>query len=145
MNAITISKSARIRAEIRELITGEHFDDTQLTDNVTAWLNNDGRVVRHKNGIFEFVRYEADRCGPQAIEWSRLVMERDNFRCVECDKGSDLQAHHIKEWADYPELRFDLNNGKTLCRKCHSQKHPGRENLILKAHCRNKRTKACGA
>ena len=34
-----------------------------------------------------------------------------------------LNAHHIKNWADNPDDRFDLNNGITLCEKCHSEFH----------------------
>jgi len=38
--------------------------------------------------------------------------------CLRKDRRR-LQAHHIKRWADAPELRFDINNGITLCRTCH--------------------------
>lgn len=50
----------------------------------------------------------------------KKVLERDNYTCLLCGKrGGDLQVAHIQSWADYPELRFDMNNCKTLCMGCH--------------------------
>lgn len=52
--------------------------------------------------------------------WRTLVFERDNYSCVECKKrGSYLHADHIKPFALFPELRLDINNGRTLCVPCH--------------------------
>jgi hypothetical protein len=52
--------------------------------------------------------------------WRRYVFERDDFTCQHCGKrGSKIQADHIKSWRDYPELRYDVNNGRTLCKSCH--------------------------
>lgn len=52
--------------------------------------------------------------------WRRTVFERDKYTCVICFKtGGDLQADHIKPFAHYPELRFALENGRTLCKQCH--------------------------
>lgn len=51
---------------------------------------------------------------------SPKVLERDNYTCVLCDKyGGDLHVDHIKGWSTYPELRFDVNNCRTLCVDCH--------------------------
>lgn len=52
--------------------------------------------------------------------WRDLVFERDNYTCVNCGmKGCCLEADHIKPWVLYPELRYEVHNGRTLCRPCH--------------------------
>jgi 5-methylcytosine-specific restriction endonuclease McrA len=60
-------------------------------------------------------------------DWRKAVFERDNYTCQKCEarskKGNPvyLEPHHIKQFAFYPELRFDINNGQTLCYKCHKK------------------------
>lgn len=36
-------------------------------------------------------------------------------------RGVALQVDHIQPWAEYVELRFDINNCRTLCQGCHYQ------------------------
>lgn len=57
-------------------------------------------------------------------QFRKTVFERDGYRCVICGEvGGDLNAHHIKKYSEYPLLRYEANNGITLCRKCHYIQH----------------------
>ncbi len=61
-------------------------------------------------------------------DWRTSVFERDKYTCQICNKvGGDLNAHHIKPFATHKELRFDINNGLTLCVKCHKEIHRQKE------------------
>lgn len=53
-------------------------------------------------------------------EWKRRVLERDNYTCVLCGvSGVKFEVDHIKPFAYFHELRFELSNGRTLCKPCH--------------------------
>ena len=52
--------------------------------------------------------------------WRHAVFKRDNWTCVWCqERGGELNADHIKPFAYFPELRFKISNGRTLCKPCH--------------------------
>jgi len=67
--------------------------------------------------------------------WREAVFARDNWTCQKCkEKGGKLQSHHIQNFAQYPELRFAIDNGITFCMNCHILFHKifGRKNNIKK-------------
>lgn len=67
------------------------------------------------------------RRSQQNREWRKAVFIRDDFTCKKCaERGKKLHAHHIKEFAKYPALRFEISNGMTLCQPCHIKIHSRR-------------------
>lgn len=56
--------------------------------------------------------------------WQEACLQRDNYTCVKKGKrGGNLEVHHINNFADYPELRFEIDNGITLSKESHREFH----------------------
>ena len=65
------------------------------------------------------------RSSSEYREWRKKVFNKNNFTCQKCkdNKGGNLVAHHIQNFYTNPELRFIIDNGITLCVKCHNEFH----------------------
>jgi 5-methylcytosine-specific restriction endonuclease McrA len=66
--------------------------------------------------------------------WAKAVKLRDSYMCRECGntgKKRYMHAHHIKSYKEYPKLRYTIENGITLCLKCHVEKHPELKDLMV--------------
>jgi len=85
----------------------------QRGENSTHWQGGTSRTNR-----------QTDMARADYREWRRQVYERDNHTCTRCNKrGSRLNAHHILDYHHYPDLRYEVSNGTTLCVKCHKTVH----------------------
>ena len=69
-------------------------------------------------------------------QWKKTILERDLHKCKQCASTYRLQVHHVKNWEEFPELRFDINNGITLCISCHMKLH--KNGHIVSRETRNK-------
>ena len=59
---------------------------------------------------------------PLYKNWRLSVYKRDKFKCQwpGCPNNKKLNAHHIKTWAHFPGLRYEVRNGITLCKDHHN-------------------------
>lgn len=102
-------------AEIVFLSSFKYQLDRQLTTVGEKHWNWKGGVSAQSKLI---------RNGLQIKEWRMAVFVRDEYTCQHCQvKGGDIHAHHIKPFAKYPDLRFEVSNGITLCKACHIAEH----------------------
>lgn len=82
-------------------------------------------------GILPHDSYYTD---PKHRHWRELVLRRAGYLCEECKRYGRTDkhglpvaattAHHIKHRDEYPELQYDVNNGRALCEACHNKAHP---------------------
>jgi hypothetical protein len=63
--------------------------------------------------------------------WRKAVKDRDFWKCKIADENCSgkLEAHHILPWSKFPELRYQINNGITLCHHHHPRKMEDVEKL----------------
>lgn len=73
-----------------------------------------------KNGISRKHKLEYKSLGYST--WRNWVFKRDDYTCQNCGTTAVyLEVHHIRSFAKHPKLRFEIDNGKTLCKSCHKK------------------------
>ena len=76
------------------------------------------------NWISELNNTERSRDNSEYKKWRFLVYKRDNFTCQICNITKvKLNAHHIMSYSRFNDLKFNLDNGVTLCECCHKEFH----------------------
>lgn len=108
------------RPEIRMWLSGA--SGWKQTEEVKRRISETHSGPNHYrwNPNREEVRYDR-RGDPLYKQWRKEVKKRDGFVCKmkNNDCGGRLEVHHILSWAHYPELRYDIKNGITLCHAHH--------------------------
>jgi hypothetical protein len=80
---------------------------------------------------------EEDKLARESLEykvWKLEVYKRDGGVCRICGvrcNDKTIVAHHLKLFRDFPELRFSVDNGITLCRSCHTKLHTPRKKKVI--------------
>lgn len=69
------------------------------------------------------------RNNSQYYHWRKAVLKRDSNLCVICGSDDRIVADHIKPFALFKELRYDLDNGRALCHDCHSKTPSYKRNI----------------
>ena len=103
----------------------------------TQWIDNPerraktGERLRKSLGLKHVPKCDKSirdlRKTSEYSEWRLSVFYRDRFTCVKCkakrDKDTNIVAHHKNSFTEYEELRYDVDNGATLCEGCHVEFH----------------------
>ena len=110
----------KVSKNISRAMTGKKFSEEHK-----AALRGPRPHMRGENSASWKGGFVSDRPQAGLIQyrlWRLDVFERDDFTCALCDeRGGKLNAHHIRKWKDHPGLRYDVNNGITLCISCHNK------------------------
>ena len=107
-----VARQNYLRAFKGRIISLEHrrkISDSLKGEKASNWkggVSNQNHIIR---GSLEYRL------------WREGVFRRDGYRCVLCNGGGYLEADHIRSFAYFPELRFKLDNGRTLCLVCHKK------------------------
>ena len=92
------------------------------------------RGEKNGNWIFDRTKLskKQERNDMAYKEWRKQVWIRDNFKCriANSDCQGKIKAHHILGWKLYPELRYNINNGITLCQFHHPRKRTDEQRFI---------------
>ncbi len=94
-------------------------------ENNPQWIKDRGLLQRYGDD-------NKDRRSSAYNNWRKQVWLRDNFACkiANPDCAGRLEAHHILGYTEYPELRYKINNGITLCHAHHPKKRAEEKRLI---------------
>jgi len=123
------------RDKLRAIMKTKEYRDKLKGENNYNWKGGANTVYEAIRKCFEYRQWRSD------------VFTRDNFTCQMCgdNRGGNLHAHHIKpfskiiqkyeittfEEALECEELWNLNNGITLCKKCHIKIHKQLKNKEL--------------
>lgn len=87
--------------------------------------------IKDRSLLKRFNDAQKDRRSSAYVTWRKDVWSRDKWKCKINNKDCKgrLEAHHILNYANYPELRYDINNGITLCHFHHPKKREEEKRL----------------
>lgn len=122
----------------------KHSDETKIKMSLSAPKGKNHPLYKLNKGRFgklsprwiedrTLLAKRQERNDTSYREWRLNVWKRDNFKCKinNCDCSGKIIAHHILGWSLYPELRYEINNGITLCQAHHPRKRAEEKRLIF--------------
>jgi len=92
-------------------------------ENNPRWIHDRTKIVGRHNRSFH---------DPEYKQWRLGVYRRDGYKCKIADEDCEgrIEAHHILRWRDFPKLRYNVNNGITLCHFHHPRKRVEEDRLV---------------
>lgn len=92
---------------------GKYLKEKYIKEKNPNWKGGTDRKRNKKEKIRTSAEYR---------KWKKTVIKRDK-KCSQCPNNKNLEAHHIKSFSKFPNLIYNIENGITLCHKCHKTYH----------------------
>lgn len=116
----TIEKIRLAKLGSRNPFYGKHH--SEKTRRILSERSSGENCAFWKGGVT--LKNQVIRTGIEIRLWREAVFARDSYTCQKTKiRGGELQSHHIKNFAEYPELRFAIDNGITFSKKVHNEFH----------------------
>lgn len=113
----------KIIDELDYMSDEHHYILQQITDYPELVFNKKkSKIVILKEKKEKVKKISKNKRGFMHNAWAAMVKERDK-KCIRCGSEDNLHAHHIISYRNNIELRYDINNGETLCSYCHRKHH----------------------
>jgi hypothetical protein len=124
----------KLSKEIREKISQRHKGKIPWNkgkklleisgENSVHWISDRNLLKKYKDS--------SERNSPLYKRWRLNVWQRDNFKCMinNHDCKGRIEVHHILSWREFVELRYEINNGITLCHAHHPKARAEEKRLI---------------
>lgn len=120
-----LKQSEETKAKLRKIVTGRRL--SEKTKRILSEQRRGAKNYNWKGGVTPI--HKQIRKSVDFKLWRATVFARDNYACVWCGvrghkglgKRVVLHPDHIKPFALFPELRFVIDNGRTLCIDCHKK------------------------
>lgn len=115
---------------------------TQFKKGYTPWNkgkqhllitgNKNPRWIEDRTKLQKYGETNKDRRSSAYRDWRINIFKRDNYKCKidNCDCDGKIVAHHILSYTKFPELRYEINNGITLCKFHHPLKRTEEINFV---------------
>lgn len=113
------------KKKLSEVLKAKHMKRSEEAKQHLREIHLGDRNPQWKGGVTPL--YKAIRKSPEYRLWRESVFKRDDYTCIWCGarggNGKKVVLHpdHIKPFSLYPELRFAIDNGRTLCVECHKK------------------------
>jgi hypothetical protein len=108
-------------------ITKMQWQNYQQGKRCIFCFKENNRGANHhswKSWLTDEIRERYARKTTQYNEWRKAVYEKDGYTCRKCGRvGKTLEAHHLYGFHEHQALRYDVNNGVTMCKRCHIDFH----------------------
>ena len=122
--SFTTSEAVNIYLYEKGGIEKARLSQSTMENRIKSSCRQRGISIEDFNG-FSTTEQHMARNNTYYKEWVREVFKRDNFTCQCCGKhGGNLNAHHLYNFSEYENLRYDVENGITLCEECHLVNYP---------------------